>query len=76
MELMMKKRDDSHLPRSMFVEEIVRPVKNIMKEALLQTCPVLKVESADPFIYSIVGQLVHMIQAQELLSEMEKAIEH
>ena len=38
MELMMRERNDPHLPRHLFLEEIVQPVKTLMKKALLQTC--------------------------------------
>jgi len=72
MVLMMRERNDPHLPRHMFVEEIVQTVKSIMKEALLQICPGLSDTAAELCIHSIVGQLVHVIQAQELFEGMDK----
>jgi len=72
MELMMRERYDPHLPQHMFVEEIIQPVKIIMKNALLQTCSALSDTEAELCIHSIVGQLVHIIQAQELFKGMDK----
>jgi len=72
MELMMRERYDPHLPQHMFVEEIIQPVKIIMKNALLQTCSWLSDTEAELCIHSIVGQLVHIIQAQELFKGMDK----
>ena len=75
MALMMSERKDPHLPRYMFVEEIVQPVKKAMKDALKQTIPELSETVADLCIHSIVGQLVHVLQAQELFEGMsEKAV--
>lgn len=72
MELMMRERYDPHLPPHMFVEEIIQPVKTIMKDALLQVCSKLNKTEAELCIHSIVGQLVHIIQAQELFKGMDK----
>jgi len=73
MELMMRERYDPHLPQQMFVEEIVQPVKTIMKDALLQVCSKLNDTEAELCIHSIVGQLIHVIQAQELFKGMDKS---
>ena len=73
MALMMRERNDPHLSRHMFVEEMIQPVKTTMKEALLQICPGLSDAAAELCIHSIVGQLVHIIQAQELFEGMDKA---
>ncbi|MCK4499414.1 CerR family C-terminal domain-containing protein, partial [Candidatus Babeliales bacterium] len=72
MELMMRERYDPHLPPHMFVEEIIRPVKTIMKEALSQILPELTDTAAELCIHSIVGQLFHIMQAQELFKGMDK----
>jgi len=72
MELMMRERYDQHLPQHMFVEEIIRPVKTIMKEALSQIHPELTDTAAELCIHSIVGQLFHVMQAQELFKGMDK----
>ena len=72
MELMMRERYDPQLPQHMFVEEIIQPVKTIMKDALLQVCSKLNDTEAELCIHSIVGQLVHIIQAQELFKGMDK----
>ena len=72
MVLMMRERADPHLPRHMFIEELVQPVKSIMKEAMLQVCPGLRDVEAELCIHSIVGQLVHVMQAQELFEGMDK----
>ena len=86
MELMMRERYDPHLPQHMFVEEIIQPVKTIMKDALSQIYHGLNDTAAELCIHSIVGQLFHVMQAQELFKgmdktdmpilDMSKAIEH
>ncbi len=70
--LMMRERHDPHLPQHMFAEEIIQPVKTIMKEALSQICPGLNDTIAELCIHSIVGQLFHIMQAQELFKGMDK----
>ena len=72
MELMMRERHDPHLPQHMFVEEIIQPVKTIMKDALLQVCSKLNDTEAELCIHSIVGQLFHIMQAQALFKGMDK----
>ncbi len=72
MELMMRERYDSHLPPHMFVEEIIQPTKTVMKEALSQIHPELTDTAAELCIHSIVGQLFHIMQAQELFKGMDK----
>ena len=72
MMLMMRERNDPHLPRHMFIEQLVQPVMSIMKGALSQICPGLKDVEAELCIHSIVGQLIHVIQAQELFEGMDK----
>jgi len=72
MELMMRERHDPHLPQHMFTEEIIQPVKTIMKEALSQIYPGLNDTAAELCIHSIVGQLFHVIQAQKLFKGMDK----
>lgn len=72
MELMMRERRDPHLPQHMFTEEIIQPVKTIMKEALSQIYPELNNTIAELCIHSIVGQLFHVMQAQELFKGMDK----
>jgi len=72
MELMMRERHDPHLPQHMFTEEIIQPVKTIMKEALSQIYPRLSDTTAELCIHSIVGQLFHVMQAQELFKGIDK----
>ena len=86
MELMMRERYDPHLPQHMFVEEIIQPIKTIMKDALSQIYHGLNDTAAELCIHSIVGQLFHVMQAPELfrgmdktdmpILDMPKAIEH
>ncbi len=72
MVLMMRERHDPHLPQHMFIEEIIQPVKTIMKEALSQIHSGLSDTAAELCIHSIVGQLFHVMQAQELFKGMDK----
>ena len=72
MKLMMRERNESHLPKQIFIDGVIQPVKNIMKDALIQICPGLHDTDADLCVHSIVGQLTHVLQARDLFSGMDK----
>ena len=86
MKLMMKERNEPHLSNQIFIDEVIQPVKNIMKDALIRICPGLHDTEADLCIHSIVGQLTHVLQARDLFKGMDittapvldlpKALEH
>lgn len=72
MKLMMRERNEPHLPKQIFIDEVIQPVKNIMKDALIRICSGLHDTEADLCIHSIVGQLTHVLQARDLFAGMDK----
>jgi TetR/AcrR family transcriptional regulator, regulator of cefoperazone and chloramphenicol sensitivity len=67
--LMAREMIDPHLPRQMFLEEMVVPVMTALREALMTICPYLNERSAGLIILSVVGQLIHTICAKEMFEQ-------
>lgn len=86
MRLMIHERYDPHLPKGLFLNEVIQPVRNTMSHALIMVCPELNRVDADLCLHSIVAQLLNLLQAQDLfkrlnekqmpLLNMEKSINH
>jgi len=86
MKLMQHERHDPNLPKGLFLEEVVQPVRSIMREAFLVVCPELSRMEADLCLHSIVAQVINLMQAQDLfkghnkeempLMDIEKSVEH
>ena len=64
--LMAREYIDSHLPTNMFVEEVMMPTITAMNSALAKTCPDLDESKILPVIFSIVGQLVHLVHVKTM----------
>ncbi len=64
--LMAREMIDPHLPREMFLTEMVIPVMAAMTKALIGICPWLNEANARVVILLIVGQLIHTVCAREL----------
>lgn len=73
MKLMAREMLDQHLPASMFVEDVVIPTMEALREALLRTCPELDEYAIPAVIFSLVGQLIQGIRIQALLSHTGSA---
>jgi len=67
--LMAREMIDQHLPRGIFVEEMILPVMMALQKAIMQICPGLKEEEARLAILSIVGQLMHVIAAKTMFEQ-------
>jgi hypothetical protein len=86
MQLVMHERQEPHLPQGMFLSEVIQPLRNAMRQALLKICPELNHTDADFCLQSIIVQLLNVLQIQNLFkgideNEMpflnkEKSIEH
>ncbi len=86
MRLMMHERYDPHLPKGLFLNEVVQPVRNTMRQALIFVCPELSRVDAEQCLHSIVAQLLHLLQAQDLFKglneehmpvlNIEKSVKH
>jgi AcrR family transcriptional regulator len=69
--LMAREWIDHHLPVNMFFDDIITPTLNAMRSALVKTCPGID-ESKVPFIvFSIVGQLLHVIHVKVIFQQCD-----
>lgn len=65
--LMAREMIEPHLPKDMYVTEMVAPVLEAFRKALLEICPWLDEQSVPMIIFSIVGQLImHTVCVKEM----------
>ena len=64
--LMAREYIDSHLPTNMFVNEIMTPTISAMHRALVKTCPDLDESKILLMVFSVVGQLVHLVHIKTM----------
>jgi hypothetical protein len=50
----------------MFVDEVMKPTITAMHRALVKTCPGLNESKILPVVFSIVGQLVHLVHIKAM----------
>jgi AcrR family transcriptional regulator len=55
---------DSHLPTNMFVNEVMTPTITAMHSALTKTCPGLDESKILLVVFSVIGQLVHLVNVK------------
>jgi len=67
--LMAREYIDSHLPTNMFVDEVMKPTITAMHKALVKTCPGLDESKILPVVFSIVGQLVHLVHIKAMFEQ-------
>ena len=65
MQLMWREMVEPHLPKRMFLEEVVNPVTKALTDAMKKVCPKLGDREILLSIESIVAQLVHVIMLQK-----------
>ena len=85
MKLMTRELIDPHLPRSLFMEEMIVPTMSTLAGALQKICPKLEPTKIYMCIFSLIGQLVHLVRLKEMFDEdeqmnkmydFEKTVEH
>jgi len=64
--LMAREYIDSHLPSDMFVNDVMTPTINAMHIALVKTCPDLDESKIMPVVFSVIGQLVHLVHVKTM----------
>lgn len=64
--LMAREYIDSHLPTNMFIDEFIMPTITAMHEALMKTCPYLDESKILMVIFSLLGQLVHLVHVKTM----------
>ena len=60
---------EPHLPKNMFLEEMIMPTFNAMQNALVKIYPGLDKSKVPFLLFSIIGQLVHLIRVQTLFDQ-------
>ncbi len=65
-ELLAREWLDPHLPRDVFQDELVGPVREALAEAIQETCPGIDRARARQCVQSIVAQLVQVIHHRRL----------
>lgn len=71
--LMTREMLDRRLPANMFVEEMIVPTLNVMRDALMKTCPGLEESKVPLVLFSIAGQLVHAVRMKAIFEQTGKA---
>ena len=69
--LMAREYIDNHLPVNMFVDEVMTPPVEAMQKALLQTYPDLDEPKIPFLIFSLIGQLVHLVHVRAMFENIE-----
>ena len=69
--LMAREYIDSHLPTSMFVDEVIKPTITAMHEALMKTYPDLDKSKIMPVVFSVIGQLVHLVHTKTMFDQSD-----
>jgi len=67
--LMAREYIDRHLPANIFVDEVMTPTMNAMRGALIKTCPGLDESKLLMVIFSLVGQLVHIVHIRAMFEQ-------
>ena len=67
--LMAREYIDSHLPTNMFVNEVIKPTITAMHKALVKTCPDLDESRILPVVFSVIGQLVHLVHTKTMFEQ-------
>ncbi len=71
--LLAREMVDPHLPRDMYLKEMVAPVVEALSRALLKICPWLDQSNVSLVIFSIVGQLLmHMVFVKEVFEQSDQ----
>ena len=68
--LMAREYIDSHLPTNMFIDEFIMPTITAMQDALMKTCPHLDESKVLMVIFSLLGQLVHLVHVKTIFEHV------
>jgi AcrR family transcriptional regulator len=67
--LMAREYINRHLPVKMFIDEVIAPTIAAMQKALEQTCPKLDESKVPLIVFSLLGQLVHLVHVRAIFDE-------
>jgi AcrR family transcriptional regulator len=71
--LMTREMIDERLPANMFIDEVITPTMKAMTPALLKACPNLEPSKVPLVIFSIAGQLVHLVRIHTMFDNKDQA---
>ena len=64
---------DQHLPANMFMDDIITPTLTAMGTALVKACPDLEEPKVPFVVFSVVGQLVHLVHIKAMFEQCDEA---
>ncbi len=70
--LMSREMLDRHLPSNMFVDEMIKPTLGAMQKALGKTCPELQQSQVPLMVFSVVGQLIHLVRVRTMFKQSDR----
>jgi AcrR family transcriptional regulator len=70
--LMAREYIDRRLPTNIFVDEVMTPTISAMSGALIKTCPHLDKSKVLMVIFSLVGQLVHLVHIKVMFEQSDE----
>ncbi|MBN2183031.1 MAG: CerR family C-terminal domain-containing protein [Sedimentisphaerales bacterium] len=73
--LMAREYIDRHLPASIFVDEVMTPTMDAMRAAIIKTCPDLDESKVLMVIFSLIGQLVHLVHVSAIFEQGEENLD-
>jgi len=68
--LMAREYIDGHLSANMFVDEVITPTMTAMRKALVKTNPDLDESKVPLVVFSVVGQLLHLVHVKAMLEQV------
>lgn len=73
--LMAREYIDRRLPQNIFVNEVMSPTMNAVSDALVKTCPSLDKSKVLMVVFSLVGQLVHLVHLKMMFEQSDEELE-
>jgi len=70
--LMIRESHEQHLPPAMFIDEVISPTLAAMQTALLKACPNLDDSKTVLIIFSLIGQLIHIVHVKAIFERAQK----
>ena len=71
MKLMAREMLDQHLPADMLINEVIKPTMTALGQALTRACPELDESRIWLVMFSIVGQLLHIVRMKTMFAQTE-----
>ena len=67
--LFNREMSDPQLPPSMFIQEMVEPIQQMMVRAMQSIYPGMAADAATMCLHSLVAQLIHLVQTRQFFAE-------